>query len=600
MQNLSHVPHDLRRFVVEQDYAQYNEVDQAVWRFVLLQTYQRLQHTAHPAYRDGLAQTGISVERIPRISEMSECLSRFGWSAVCVDGFIPPRAFQDFQAASILPIAADMRSIEHLTYTPAPDIIHEAAGHAPILPDARYAAYLRAIGEVGKKAFSSPDDARVYAAIFELSEVKETRAAPPELLRRAEERLAAALSQVKAVSEASRVSRLYWWTAEYGLVGTARDYRLYGAGLLSSLWESHSCHAAAVRKLPLSAECVEQAYDITRTQPQLFVARDFEQLFSVLHEVDAALVHRQGGDAALSAALQSEDVATLHFREQRFVTGTLRAVAGAAASGVFTFQGRVGLGERGRLSQVFDASVRGYHLPFGPLSDGRELRELRELGAIGQRVRLRFASGALLEGELASTSRDQGGRLLSARLLDYRLESERAGLCESGAEYLLFVVHELLTAHAGTQDPEFQPANEPLGGSVPKPRTLAARERALLSLYERAIEAFKNHAGSAALPVFRSIHRELAEGFPNEWLLRWNLLECLCKWGERSEVGNTGESGSFERELSQELLALELKFAHREPIASGLRYLGSWLTEDQTDGALSGSPADPGPRAGTD
>ncbi|HEY0465603.1 MAG TPA: hypothetical protein VGC79_15420, partial [Polyangiaceae bacterium] len=135
MSDLSRVPHDLRRFVVEQDYAQYNEVDQAVWRFVLLQTYQRLQHTAHPAYRDGLAQTGISVERIPRISEMSACLARFGWSAVCVDGFIPPRAFQEFQAASILPIAADMRSIDHLTYTPAPDIIHEAAGHAPILPD---------------------------------------------------------------------------------------------------------------------------------------------------------------------------------------------------------------------------------------------------------------------------------------------------------------------------------------------------------------------------------------------------------------------------------------------------------------------------------
>src|SRR6185295_17865334 len=90
MSDLSRVPLELRRYVVEQDYAQYNEVDQAVWRFVLLQTYQRLQHTAHPAYRDGLAQTGISVDRIPRISEMSERLARFGWSAVCVDGFIPP------------------------------------------------------------------------------------------------------------------------------------------------------------------------------------------------------------------------------------------------------------------------------------------------------------------------------------------------------------------------------------------------------------------------------------------------------------------------------------------------------------------------------
>jgi len=568
MSDLSRVPDQLRRYVVEQDYAQYNEVDQAVWRFVLLQTHQRLQHTAHSAYRDGLAQTGISVERIPRISEMSECLSRFGWSAVCVDGFIPPRAFQEFQAASILPIAADIRSIDHLTYTPAPDIIHEAAGHAPILPDARYAAYLRAVGEVGKKAFSSPEDARVYAAIFELSEAKETRGASPALLQRAEQRLEHALSQITVASEASRISRLYWWTAEYGLIGTPHDYRLYGAGLLSSLWESHACHDPAVRKLPLSAECVEQPYDITRTQPQLFVARDFDQLSSVLSDVEASLAHRRGGDDSLLAALQSQDLATLSFRGQRFVSGTLRAVSGSAASGLLTFQGRVGLGAQGRLEQVFDAGIQGYHLPFGPLADGAALGELP---AVGKRVRLRFASGAMLEGELASTAHDDRGRLLSARLLNYRLESERAGICDQGAEYLLFVAADLHTAQAGALDPAFHPAPAPgpAPGSVPKPRTLATRERALLSLYERAIEAFKKQAGSTALPVFRAIHAELGARFPDEWLLRWNLLECWCKWGE------SAESASFGRELETELLALERKFAYREPIASGLRYLSS-------------------------
>ena len=563
MSELSRVPHDLRRFVVEQDYSQYNEVDQAVWRFVLLQTHQRLQHTAHPAYREGLAQTGISVERIPRIAEMSACLERFGWSAVCVDGFIPPRAFQQFQAASILPIAADIRSIDHLTYTPAPDIIHEAAGHAPILPDACYAAYLRAIGELGKKAFSSPQDARVYAAIYELSEVKETRGAPPELLQRAEARLESALSGIGVASEASRLSRLYWWTAEYGLVGSPHDYRLYGAGLLSSLWESHACHDAAVRKLPLSAECVEQEYDITRTQPQLFVARDFEQLFSVLNEVDATLAHRQGGDASLVAALRSEELSTLQFREGRFVTGTLRSASGDAASGLLTFEGRVGLGAQGRLVHVVEAGEQAYHLPVGPLSDGSELREL---GPCGSRIRIRFSSGAELEGELASTSEDERGRLLSARFLDYRLDCQRARVSERGVEYLLFVAPGLLTAHAGALDPTFHPPTESVERSVPKPRLLEERERAQLSLYERAIEAFRNRAGSAALPAFHSIHAELAARFPDEWLLRWNLLECLCKWGEHGRLG---------QQLERELLALELKFAHREPIASGLRYLAS-------------------------
>ena len=567
MSDTPRIPQNLRRFVVEQDYAQYTEVDQAVWRFVLLQTYQRLQHTAHPAYRQGLAQTGISVERIPRISEMSECLARFGWRAVCVDGFIPPRAFQEFQAASILPIAADMRTKDHLVYTPAPDIIHEAAGHAPIVTDPEYAAYLRAIGEVGKKAFSSPADSRVYAAIFDLSEVKETRGAGPELVSAAEARLARALDAVTHTSEASRLSRLYWWTAEYGLVGTPRDYRLYGAGLLSSLWESHACHDAAVRKLPLTAGCVEQGYDITRTQPQLYVARNFEHLFAVLTEVDGTLAHRAGGDVALTAAAQSKELATFHFGHERLVTAELRGLSGAAAGGLLTFQGRIAVGAEGRLAHTFTAGERGYPMPFGPLSGGAELGSL---GAPGERVSVRFASGAELSGTLAEQALDARGQLTSARLTDYRLSSASAGIDDQGAEYVWFVLPALVTAHAGASDPTFFPESEPSLVRVPKPEPLAQRERALLDLYERAIVAFRQQLGSAAVPAFSEVHAELSRNFPDEWLLRWNLLECLCKLGEgKAEAQPLGQT------LRAELLALELKFSHREPIASGLRYLSS-------------------------
>src|ERR1041384_4775840 len=114
------VPAHLRRFVVEQEYSAYTAVDRAVWRFLLLQVRARLMDTAHTAYREGLAATGISPDHIPNIREMNDRLSRFGWGAVCVDGFIPPRAFQEFQANGLLPIAAEVRTREHLVYTPAP------------------------------------------------------------------------------------------------------------------------------------------------------------------------------------------------------------------------------------------------------------------------------------------------------------------------------------------------------------------------------------------------------------------------------------------------------------------------------------------------
>lgn len=560
MADLARIPHDLRRFVVEQDYAQYTEVDQAVWRFVLLQTYQRLQFTAHPAYREGLGRTGISVERIPRIDEMSACLQAFGWSAVCVDGFIPPRAFQAFQAASILPIAADMRSQDHLVYTPAPDIIHEAAGHAPILSDARYAAYLRAIGEVGKKAFSSPQDARVDAAIRELSEVKEQRDVSAEAVARVEARLAEALAAVTGTSEASRLSRLYWWTSEYGLVGTPQDYRLYGAGLLSSLWESHSCHDPSVLKLPLSARCTERSYDITKPQPQLYVARDFEQLFSVLGEVEASLAHRIGGQAALDAASRSEEVATLHFADGHFVTGILRAASEGRAPRWLGFRGRVGFGADGELSHSFDSGPHGYRLPLGPLVDERCL----EHG--GGRVTLRYASGITLSGTLAEASRDAQGRWLGARVVDYELRSLADGFLESGDEYRVLFASSFVTAHAGASDARYFPASEPSLARVPLPRTLLARERALLDLYERAVTAFRSQLGAEAVHAFAAIHRDLGLAFPDEWLLRWNLLECLCKLGGAEPLSST---------LQSELWALERRFAEREPIASGLRYLAA-------------------------
>src|SRR5690606_35083545 len=134
------VPAHLRQFVVEQDYGQYTDTDQAVWRFVLERLSSTLNERAHPAYKHGLGATGIRIDRIPSIAEMNDKLGRFGWGAVAVDGFIPPRAFQEFQAAGILPIAAEIRTREHLEYTPAPDIIHEAAGHAPILPEETFAA----------------------------------------------------------------------------------------------------------------------------------------------------------------------------------------------------------------------------------------------------------------------------------------------------------------------------------------------------------------------------------------------------------------------------------------------------------------------------
>ena len=318
---LARLPAHLRRYVVNQDYVAYTPRDQAVWRHILGKLRGHLADKAHPVYLEGLEATGIGAERIPSLEEMNERLATLGWGAVAVRGFIPPAVFTELQSLGVLAIAADIRTHEHIQYTPAPDIVHESAGHAPIIAHARYAEYLKRCGLVGFKAISTVEDEAVFQAIRHLSVVKEDPSATPEQVRHAEERLEAANQSRRYVSESTRASRLYWWTAEYGLVGTPAEPRIYGAGLLSSIGEATHCFTDAVKKVPLSGACADTNYDITRMQPQLFVARDFEHLFEVLEEFEATLSWKRGGDHGLTEALRAGTVNHLVLSDGREVTG---------------------------------------------------------------------------------------------------------------------------------------------------------------------------------------------------------------------------------------------------------------------------------------
>ena len=121
---LSRLPAHLKEFIVEQHYDEYTAQNHAVWRYVMRKNIVYLKGVAHPSYLDGLKKTGISIDEIPRLEDMNKILAEIGWAAVTVDGFIPPNAFMEFQAYNTLVIAADIRTIEHIAYTPAPDIIH--------------------------------------------------------------------------------------------------------------------------------------------------------------------------------------------------------------------------------------------------------------------------------------------------------------------------------------------------------------------------------------------------------------------------------------------------------------------------------------------
>ena len=581
---MTKVPAHLRRFVVVQDEGEYSAVDQAVWRFVLLQMHARLVESAHPIYRDGLRASGISVDRIPSIAEMNEKLAHYGWGAVCVDGFLPPRAFQEFQSCGLLPIAPEIRTREHLPYTPAPDIIHEAAGHAPILPEPVFASYVRRIGVAAAQAFTLPEEDGVFRAIHALSEIKEDPAASPADIALAEHALKAAIAAVPAVSEAALLSRLYWWTAEYGLCGGLDDYKIYGAGLLSSLGESHSCHAPSVRKLVLDESCVEVPYDITRPQPQLFVAPSLEALHAVLDRVIVAHGIGGGGAQGLGRALASRELASVELASGGWVMGVLAEVGPALdAPAWLAFSGPVAFAWNGRI-QPEQEPLRDTRTPGDPLlvltgrlAGGRALERLAD-GEVADyrqgedgRHRFHFESGAFVEGRLERTVRGGDGRLMHLELSDARVALPGQPP-RWQARYVLFAAGAVTTVRAGAVDPRFHAETEFPSTRVPRPRTWPARDQRLIALFTSAERAAHTLAAPALARQFAEIHGELGRDYPEEWLLRWNLLESLLAAREE-EIDGDPLVGTLVGTLVAELERLEGALDRRQPIASGLRYL---------------------------
>ena len=403
------LPKHLLQFAVDQRYDDYTPVDHAVWRFIMRQNIFFLKEYAHKVYFQGLLDTGISFERIPRIQEMNDILGKIGWGAVAVDGFIPPAAFMEFQAYKVLVIACDMRQIHHIEYTPAPDIVHEAAGHAPIIVDQEYSNYLQRFGEVGAKAMSSKKDFELYEAIRHLSILKELPNPDPKELDEGDE------AGRRAAKEPGRTFGDGAALAAALVDGRirpdrhAREPKIYGAGLLSSIGESVSCLEPNVKKIPYSIDAADTAFDITTKQPQLFVCRDFKHLTDVLEEFASKMAFRVGGLEGINKAIECKNTATCEYS------------SGLQVSGVFT---EVLTDENG--APIYLRTTGPSALAFGTrncrarprLSQGRLWFADRELEGPAKRPRHCPTSNCA-----ASASRRKGGDARDSRAVS----SSRAG-----------------------------------------------------------------------------------------------------------------------------------------------------------------------------
>jgi phenylalanine-4-hydroxylase len=540
------LPENLHAFIVKQPYNDYTAQNQAVWRYVMRLNVDYLKKVAHESYIDGLRLTGISIDEIPHMEGMNRILKDIGWAAVAVDGFIPPNAFMEFQAHNVLVISSDIRTIDHVGYTPAPDIIHEAAGHAPIIANPEYAEYLRRFGELGSKAISSPDDDRMYEAIRKLSILKENPNSTQAEVDAATAEVEAIQNEVAEPSEMAKIRNLHWWTVEYGLIGSLEDPKIYGAGLLSSIEESKDCLDPSVEKRPYTIEAAEVSFDITAAQPHLYVTPNFAHLSFVLEKFANKMAVRTGGLSGLQKLIKSTKMGTVELSTGIQISGIFtRAINHEGAPIYLQTQGPTALASQGRelIGHGTHQHRDGFGSPVGKL-EGTNLaiedmspRDLEAYGIVeGQIVTLNFEGGVCVEGKIVTGKRDIRGKIQLITFKECRVTYGDELLFDpSWGVYDMAVGKSLVSAFSGpADDKSFKNIHKKSDTVAQKivysPQELALhKEYALLKTLRETLENAPEVGASITelTPALNEFWQRTKIAYAREWLLFLELLELM-------------------------------------------------------------------------
>ncbi|WP_370408038.1 aromatic amino acid hydroxylase [Tenacibaculum dicentrarchi] len=533
------LPKHLHKFIVKQPYNEYTAQNQAVWRYVMRMNIDYLGKVAHSSYLKGLENTGISINNIPYMEGMNRILKEIGWSAVSVDGFIPPNAFMEFQAYNVLVIASDIRTINHIEYTPAPDIIHEAAGHAPIIANPEYAEYLRRFGEIGSKAISSSKDYEMYEAIRLLSILKEDPNATKKSIDEAQEKVTWLQDSMDELSEMAQIRNLHWWTVEYGLIGTPENPKIYGAGLLSSIGESKWCMQSEVKKVPYSVNAATQNFDITKPQPQLFVTPNFAYLSLVLDEFANTMALRTGGLKGVEKLINSKNLGTVELSTGIQISGIFTNVIEDKKGKIAYIQtsGNTALSNRDKElighgaiyhAEGFGSPVgklKGINLPIEDMSP----RDLKAYGIYeGEIINLEFESGVIVAGKIITGTRDLRGKILIVSLKDCTVTYKEQILFDpSWGIYDMAIGKELVSAYSGPADV----ASFDDIGKVSETKTRKIKYSvADTKLYQMYADVrIYREEDTITEKLIETILKILKSEYPKDWLLVLELYELAFK-----------------------------------------------------------------------
>ena len=226
-------------YTCAQNHAAYSAADHDTYRRLYARQSALLPGLACDAFMAALPTLGAS-DVIPRFDDINTRLRKAtGWEIVAVPGLIPEVPFFSLLANRKFPVTDWIRSPEEFDYIVEPDVFHDLFGHVPLLFNPVFAGHMQAYGAGGLKAHG--------------------------------------------LGACELLSRLYWYTIEFGLIRQPDGLRAYGAGILSSGAElQHAVKSGTPNRIALDVvRAMRTRYTIDSFQQSYFVIDSFQQLFDL-------------------------------------------------------------------------------------------------------------------------------------------------------------------------------------------------------------------------------------------------------------------------------------------------------------------------------
>ena len=236
---------------MQQVYENYTPEDHLVWKILFERQIKNVNQHATQSYIDGLGLIEFRNDRIPNFHRVNQVLEQLtGWELVAVEGIVDDRLFFELLADRKFPATTWLRKMSELDYLEEPDMFHDVFAHVPLLANQQFVHFLEQLAKIGLKHI---DDNWAIQLI----------------------------------------SRIYWYTVEFGLIEELGELKIYGAGILSSAGET---------EFSVSAEPIHHNYDVClmlntsyekdHFQKEYFITKSFEDLYDSIDQIERALDSR--------------------------------------------------------------------------------------------------------------------------------------------------------------------------------------------------------------------------------------------------------------------------------------------------------------------